>query len=132
MKVLQEQLAGVRKEIGLLDEKNIEAIRSKTLLENRENKLKKRRNESDSALAQIGVVDTDAFESQHTDLLNVALVGLDKMRDTLQSDINSALRKQRETKGSKSGDLKNLIYRFKNPAEEITMKYRDWRSDVSR
>ena len=28
--------------------------------------------------------------------------------------------------------MKNLIYRFKNPAEEITMKYRDWRSDVSR
>ena len=28
--------------------------------------------------------------------------------------------------------MKNLIYRFKNPAEEITMKYHDWRSDVSR
>ncbi len=132
VKVLQEQLAGVRKEIGLLDEKNIEAIRSKTLLENRENKLKKRRNESDSALAQIGVVDPDTFESQHTDLLNVALEDLNEKRDKLQRDINSALQRQRDTKGSKSGELKNLIYRFKNPAEEITMKYRDWRSDVSR
>ena len=122
----------VDKELGALEEKFNEAIGNKALLENRENILKKQSNDCALALAQIGVVDTDAFESQHTDLLNVALVGLDKMRDTLQSDINSALRKQRETKGSKSGDLKNLIYRFKNPTEEITAKYRDWRSDVNR
>lgn len=132
VKMLQGQLEGVRKELGALEEKFNEAIGNKALLENRENMLKKQNNDCALALAQIGVVDTDAFESQHTDLLNVALVGLDKMRDTLQSDINSALRKQRETKGSKSGDLKNLIYRFKNPAEEITAKYRDWRSDVNR
>lgn len=132
VKILQEQLARVKKEIGLLDEKNNEAIRSKTLSENRENKLKERRNESNSALAQIGVVDTDTFESQHTDLLNVALEDLNEKRDKLQRDINSALQKQRDTKGSKSGDLNNRIYRFQNPSEEITMKYRDWRSDVSR
>lgn len=132
VKILQEQLAGVRKEIGLVDEKNNETIKNKTLSENRENKLKERKNESNSALARIGVVDTDTFVSQHADLLNVALKDLNGKRDTLQSDINSALQKQRDTKGSKSGDLKSLIYRFKNPAEEITMKYRDWRSDVSR
>ncbi len=130
--MLQGQLERVRKELGALEEKFNEAIGNKALLENRENILKKQSNDCALALAQIGVVDTDAFESQHTDLLNVALVGLDKMRDTLQSDINSALRKQRETKGRKNSDLKNLIYRFKNPVEEITMKYHDWRSDVSR
>ncbi len=53
-------------------------------------------------------------------------------RDTLQHEIDLALQKQRETKSRKNSDLKNLIYRFKNPAEEITMKYHDWRSDVSR
>ena len=94
--------------------------------------LKERRNESNSALAQIGVVDTDTFESQHTDLLNVALEDLNGKRDTLQHEIDLALQKQRETKSRKNSDLKNLIYRFKNPAEEITMKYHDWRSDVSR
>lgn len=132
VKILQEQLAGVRKEIGLLDDENNEAIKKKTLSENRENKLKERRNESNSALAQIGVVDTDTFESQHTDLLNVALEDLNGKRDTLQHEIDLALQKQRETKSRKNSDLKNLIYRFKNPAEEITMKYHDWRSDVSR
>ena len=83
-------------------------------------------------MAQIGVVDTDTFESQHTDLLNVALEDLNGKRDTLQHEIDLALQKQRETKSRKNSDLKNLIYRFKNPAEEITMKYHDWRSDVSR
>lgn len=42
MKILQEQLAGVRKEIGLLDDENNEAIKKKTLSENRENKLKRK------------------------------------------------------------------------------------------
>ena len=68
VKILQKQLAGVKKEIGLLDEENNEAIKKKTLSENRESKLKERRNESNSALAQIGVVDTDTFESQHTEV----------------------------------------------------------------
>ena len=132
VKILQEQLAGVRKKIGLLDEENNEAIKKKTLSENRENKLKERRNESNSTLAQIGVVDTDAFESQYADLLNVALEDLNGKRDTLQHEIDLALQKQRETKSRKNSDLKNLIYRFKNPTEEITAKYRDWRSDVNR
>lgn len=131
VKVLQGQLKGVRKELGVLEEMSNKAIGNKALLEKREEELKNQRDDCVSAVAQIGVVDTDAFELQHTDLLNVALGDLDKMRDKLQSDINSALRKQRETKGIKSGDLKNLIYRFKNPAEEITTKYRDWRSDVN-
>ena len=129
--MLQGQLKGVRKELGVLEEMSNKAIGNKALLEKREEELKNQRDDCVSAVAQIGVVDTDAFELQHTDLLNVALGDLDKMRDKLQSDINSALRKQRETKGIKSGDLKNLIYRFKNPAEEITTKYRDWRSDVN-
>ena len=41
VKILQEQLAGVRKEIGLLDDENNEAIKKKTLSENRENSSKK-------------------------------------------------------------------------------------------
>ncbi|MFR7467085.1 MAG: hypothetical protein ACLUVG_23605 [Phocaeicola vulgatus] len=64
-------------------------------------------------MAQIGVVDTDTFESQHTDLLNVALEDLNGKRDTLQHEIDLALQKQRETKSRKNSDLKNLIYRFK-------------------
>ena len=39
----------------------IEAIGNKALLENRENILKKQSNDCALALAQIGVVDTDAF-----------------------------------------------------------------------
>lgn len=132
VKMLQGQLEGVRKELGVIEKKHDEVIGSKTLLESREKELKKQSNDCALTLAQIGVVDTDAFESQHTDLLNVALEDLNGKRDTLQHEIDFALQKQRETKSRKNSDLKNLIYRFKNPAEEITTKYRDWRSDVSR
>ena len=132
VKMLQGQLEGVRKELGVIEKKHDEVIGSKTLLESREKELKKQSNDCALTLAQIGVVDTDAFESQHTDLLNVALEDLNGKRDTLQHEIDLALQKQRETKSRKNSDLKNLIYRFKNPAEEITMKYHDWRSDVSR
>ena len=132
MKILQGQLEELRKEIALFDEENDEAIKKKTLLETRENKLNEWSNESIFALAQIGVVDTDSFESQHADLLNVVLEDMNEKRDTLQREIDLVLQKQRETKNHKSSDLVKLIYRFKNPAEEITIKYRDWRSDVSR
>ena len=132
VKILQGQLEELRKEIALFDEENDEAIKKKTLLETRENKLNEWSNESIFALAQIGVVDTDSFESQHADLLNVVLEDMNEKRDTLQREIDLVLQKQRETKNHKSSDLVKLIYRFKNPAEEITIKYRDWRSDVSR
>ena len=132
VKILQGQLEEVRKEIALLDEENDEAIKKKTLSKTRENKLNEWSNESIFALAQIGVVDTDSFESKHADLLNVVLEDMNEKRDTLQREIDLSLQKQRETKNHKSSDLVKLIYRFKNPAEEITMKYRDWRSDVSR
>lgn len=132
VKILQGQLEEVRKEIALLDEENDEAIKKKTLSKTRENKLNEWSNESIFALAQIGVVDTDSFESKHADLLNVVLEDMNEKRDTLQREIDLAIQKQRETKNHKSSDLVKLIYRFKNPAEEITMKYRDWRSDVSR
>ena len=93
VKILQEQLAGVKKEIGLLDEENNEAIKKKTLSETLENKLNERRNECNSALTQIGVVDTDTFESQHVDLLNVVLEDLNEKRDTLQCEIDLVLQR---------------------------------------
>ena len=61
VKMLQGQLERVRKELGALEEKFNEAIGNKALLENRENILKKQSNDCALALAQIGVVDTDAF-----------------------------------------------------------------------
>lgn len=109
-----------------------EAIGSKTSLESREKELKKQSNDCAVVLAQMGNVDTDNFESQHPDLLNVALEKLNGKRDLLQHEIDSALQEQRETKNCKNSDLKAYIYSFKNPVEEITRKYRDWRSDVSR
>lgn len=132
VKMLQEQLEEVRKELGVIEMKHDKAIGSKTSLESREKELKKQSDDCVSALKRIGVVDTNAFESQHTDLLNVALEDLNGKRDALQHYVNSDLQKQHEAKSRMNSDLKNQIYRFKNPAEEITMKYRDWRSDVSR
>lgn len=132
VKMLQEQLEEVRKELGVIEMKHDKAIGSKTSLESREKELKKQSDDCVSALNRIGVVDTKAFESQHTDFLNVALEDLSGKRDALQHDVNSDLQKKREAKSRMNSDLKNQIYRFKNPAEEITMKYRDWRSDVSR
>lgn len=132
VKMLQEQLEGVRKNLGVIEKMHDEAIGSKTSLESREKELKKQSNDCAVVLAQMGNVDTDNFESQHPDLLNVALEKLNGKRDLLQHEIDSALREQRETKNCKNSDLKTYIYSFKNPVEEITRKYRDWRSDVSR
>jgi len=130
VKLLQEQLKKVQQDLEKNQKQHDETIREQTNLSNKRSRLNDLRNENAMALAQMGNVETDTFEAQHSELLGVALNGLNAKRDALQRDINTELQKTRDLRGNKNSDLKNKIYRFKNPAEEITTKYHDWRSDV--
>ena len=83
------------------------------------------------ALALMDSVDVDEFENNHSELLLVGLEDIEARHKSLQNDIDDKIRKQQAEKSKKEDEAKSKIIKFKNPTEEITTKFRDWRSDVN-
>ena len=56
---------------------------------------------------------------------------MDAKRTSIQASIEERIKILRASKTKKENDCKDKIRNFKYPSEEITSKYRDWRSDVN-
>lgn len=131
VKALQERLKEVQKSLVSIEEQNKEKIRQQTRVTDKNESVGKLRNDNLQVLALMDHVETDNFEEKHSELLLVELNMIDAKCSSVQSAIKHDMDNQRGLKNKKNSECQRLISEFKNPPEEITSKFRDWRSDVN-
>lgn len=131
VKTLQEQLEKVKQTISDIEDRKENLYGSKALLLKDEEETKKRCSYNTNAQASMKPVDVDEFENNHSELLLVGLEDIEARHKSLQNDIDNKIRNKQAEKSKKEDEAKSKIIKFKNPTEEITTKFRDWRSDVN-
>lgn len=132
VKKLQEQLEKVQTDLKQLSE--VEIKNKDRLIFQAEAKKEKVDNTITSSKAifePLGNIEVSDFETQYSDLLGIDYNNFETTRKNFQ-DENSKETKELERQKQKNEDeVKIKINAFKRPAEEITSKFIDWRSDVS-
>ena len=131
VKILQTRLEEVKSSLKKNKEQERKLIQKQTLAEDREGKTQAKRKENTDALLLMENVETDEFEAKYPDLQNVDLKMLDAKRTSIQDSLAEKIKDLYRLKNKKESDCKDKIRNFKYPSEEITSKYRDWRSDVN-
>lgn len=131
VKTLQEQLEGVKKSLTDIRDQNDKLIGDKALLNNDYKETETRCSDNSNALVLMDSVDVEEFETKNPDLLLVGLADLKPRLQLMQNEISDKINTKQREKYNKESDCGNKISKFKNPSEEITTKFRDWRSDVN-
>lgn len=131
VKTLQEQLEGVKKSLTDIRDQNDKLIGDKALLNNDYKETETRCSDNSNALVLMDSVDVKEFETKNPDLLLVGLADLKPRLQLMQNEISDKINTKQREKYNKESDCGNKISKFKNPSEEITTKFRDWRSDVN-
>lgn len=131
VKTLQQQLKKVKQTISEIEDRKENLYGSKALLQKDEEETQKRCSDNTNALASMNPVDVDEFENNHSELLLVGLADIEARHKSLQNDIDSKIKNKQTEKNKKENEGRDKIRIFKNPTEEITTKFRDWRSDVN-
>lgn len=133
VQALQKQLKEVQENLKKISEKEIfnkgqEIFNNKKLIEDVEKGL----NENNGLLAKIDSVDVVDFEKSNPDFLNVGFSNIKSFQSDFQNSTSNKISELIEKKRDKEDAVKLKINVFKLPPEEITSKFKDWRSDVSR
>lgn len=131
VKTLQEQLEKVKQRITDIETQNQNLSRQQGMLDKAKKDTEERCSENSNALALMDSVDVDEFENSNPDLLLVGLADIETRLKSMQNDIDNKIKNKQAEKNMKEYEAKSKIMKFKNPTEEITTKFRDWRSDVN-
>ena len=131
VKTLQELLEKVKLKIKDIETQNQNISRKQGMLDKDKKDTEERCSKNSNALALMDSVDVDEFENNHSELLLVGLEDIEARHKSLQNDIDKKIREKQAEKSKKEDEAKSKIIKFKNPTEEITTKFRDWRSDVN-
>lgn len=131
VKTLQELLEKVKLRIKDIETQNQNISRKQGMLDKDKKDTEERCSKNSNALALMDSVDVDEFENNHSELLLVGLEDIEARHKSLQNDIDKKIREKQAEKSKKEDEAKSKIIKFKNPTEEITTKFRDWRSDVN-
>ncbi|MDR0307850.1 MAG: hypothetical protein LBI42_13580 [Chitinispirillales bacterium] len=129
---LQEQLKQVQDNLKTLTDITIKN-KDKEIFQIEEVELKtaaKIYSENNGLLKQLGKLETAEFEQENPDLLNVFFENIQMKQYEFQDNNKTKIDKKNELKNKKEREAAQLIVQFKNPSEEISQKFRDWRSDV--
>ena len=132
VKALEEQLNGVKKALDTLEnvtikdkDQKVYRIKQVDLIEAR-----KRLSDNTPVINASGVVDTSDFEEHNRQVLDVDYESVESRKTSFQSEIGKQKENKTLAKMKLEGEAADLIRKFKNPSEEITQKFKDWRSDV--
>ena len=132
VKELQQQLDDVRKDLDKLEKETI-VSKNREIFQIEQIDLveaTKKRNDNKPIVDSLGEIDVKSFEEGYKNWIEVNFTTIESKRDDFQAMIN----KQKEDKNSEKTllerEVASLIMKFKNPSEEITSRFKDWRSDV--
>ena len=134
VKTLQEQLKKVEADLKQLTDVEINN-KNKEIFQLEEVTIKGINTDLESnqkLLDSIGNKDISEFENVNPELLNVSFSTIKKYQFDFQNDTSSKIGKLNNEKGNKESDVRIKINAFKQPNENITTKFKDWRSDVSK
>ncbi len=132
VKELEKQLEGVQEALSVLEKKTIDAKNSEIFQVEKIDLVNatKRLEENKPIFESIGDIDTSDFEVHKKAWLDVNYETIESKRNALQADIKKQEEKKNSEKTLTELEIASLIMNFKNPPEEITQKFKDWRSDV--
>jgi uncharacterized protein YPO0396 len=134
VKALQDQLTKVRESLTLLTDTNIKN-KNKEIFQLEEVVIKGIISDlefNQKLLDSIGNKDTSEFEMLNLELLKVEFANIKDKQTEFQKNNASKLKELENSNENKERKVIKLISEFKNPSIEITDKFKDWRSDVSR
>ncbi|MBP5456222.1 MAG: AAA family ATPase [Paludibacteraceae bacterium] len=132
VKTLQEQLNVIKKELLKLENETIpakgeEIFKIKNVdIEN----ANKRLLNNTLLLNKMGDADVSDFETENAQWLDVNYDNIESKQNSFQSDVSQRETAMKNEKTQTRQEVATLIRQFKNPSEEITEKFKDWRSDV--
>lgn len=131
VKELQKQLDGVRESLEKIEKQNNDLVGNRALVDKRQKDVSEMYNVNAQALAKMDDVDTQEFEKIHVEVLTIELSDVESKRNYIQTSIDNGISSQRSLKSNKNRECSSLIRSFKYPSDEITSRFRDWRSDVN-
>ena len=79
----------------------------------------------------LGYIDISNFETKNSNLLSIDYANFETSRKNFQAKNSEAISDLNTQKQQNEREVIIRINSFKRPAEEITSKFKDWRSDVS-
>lgn len=79
-----------------------------------------------------GIIDTTEFEKSNPELLSVMFSTIKEAQTKFNNDTTLKSEELNKIKGNIESEVRIKINAFKQPDENITKKFKDWRSDVSR
>lgn len=132
VKELQKQLDETKQTLSKLEKETIVAKNGEIFqIEKVElDEANKRFNVNKPILDDLGIIDISCFEQDNVRWLDVNYDNIDAKRIAFQTDITKQDTSANSEKNQVEREVAGLIMKFKNPSEEITQKFKDWRSDV--
>ncbi len=131
VQTLQRQLEEVLKKKKGTEEKIESKGRQIFRVEAQLESLSLQQNENQKLIEQLGQLDTSMFEQANPELLAIEYKQLKTAQQNFQRNNSQELQELQKTRRRKEDEVKLKINAFKQPPEEITLRFRDWRSDVS-
>ena len=131
VKQLQRQLDRVQAEIRQIENTDI-PDKNRKLYES-ENRLKQITEDIARKRSELGaaaIADIATFEAQYPELQSVTYETVETSLRKFDQEIDAEMASQEKQRQMQEKDVVVRIGAFKNPGEEITRKFRDWRSDV--
>ena len=132
VKELQRQLDEVKKDLDKLEKETI-VTKNREIFQIEQVDLieaTKRLNENKPLVDNLGDIDVKGFEEGNKNCIEVNFTTIESKRD----DFQAMIKRQEEDKSLEKTllerEVASLIMKFKNPSEEITLRFKDWRSDV--
>ncbi len=129
---LQERLSVVQKDLKTLEDETIKN-KDKEIFQIENISIvdaKKRLSDNEALLNKLGYVDVSAFESENSQCHVVDYGNIGNIQNSFQSEIAQQETAKKNAKSQIEQEVATLIRKFKNPSEDITNKFKDWRSDV--
>ena len=133
VKALQGQLAKVREDLALLTDTDIKK-KNKEIFQLEEVVIKNINNDleiNQKLLVSIANKDTSEFEKLNVALLNVEFTNIKGKQIEFQTHTTSKISQCNTKKGDLELEVRIKINAFKQPDEEITKEFKDWRADAS-
>lgn len=132
VKELEKQLKGVQDALSILENKTI-VEKCGVILQIEKIELAnatKRLEENKLVFESFGDIDTSEFEVCNKAWLDVNYDTIESKRNALQADIKKQEGIRNAEKARTESEAADLIRKFKNPSEEISQRFKEWRSDV--
>ena len=132
VKELQQQLDGVKKDLDKLEKETI-ASKNREIFQIEQVDLvgaKRKRNDNKPIVDSLGEIDVKGFEERNQNWIDVNYDTIESMRNAFQETIQRQENQKESEQSRIEGEAADLIRKFKNPSEEITLRFKDWRSDV--